>query len=73
MECDEGILEGMTGSGKGVISLSFPSCDEVSTVICLVDMDCRNSCSTGEHLIAIDGFLWPGKCAIGGLFKPARL
>lgn len=27
----------------------------------------------GEHFTAIDAFLWPGRWAIGGLLRPARV
>lgn len=71
VEWDAGVLEGIAGSGKGVISPSL--LDEVSTAMCFVLVAVRSSYSTGEHLTATEGFLWPGKCAIGGLFSPPRL
>ena len=61
----------IAGGGKAVM---FSSPEEVSTVICLVaTADLRMLYLIGEQLTAIEGFLWPGRCAMGGLFRPARV
>lgn len=62
---------GTIGSGNsGISSLA----DEVSIVMWLVGFVVeRNVYSTGEHLTATEGFLWPGRWATGGLLKPARV
>lgn len=68
----EGAGEGFEmGSGREGIASSD---DDVSIVICFVTGGlCRNVYTTGEHLTAIDGFLWPGRCAMGGLLMPPRV
>lgn len=58
------------GSGNGG-SASSP---DVSMVMCFVGGgDWRSVYKTGEHLTTTDGFLCPGRCAIGGLLMPPRV
>jgi hypothetical protein len=58
----------MAGSGRA--GMSSPA--DVSMVICLVGtVDDRNWYRTGEHRTAIEGLLWPGRKATGGLLRPA--
>jgi hypothetical protein len=60
-----------TGSGSEV---NVSSTDDVSRVMWLVGFGpCLRAKKIGEHLTATDGFLCPGRCAIGGLLKPARV
>jgi hypothetical protein len=65
----DGAGEGLDkGSGRGARGSSE---DDVSMVMCLVTGGlCLSVYATGEHLTATDGFLWPGRCAIGGLLIP---
>ena len=65
-----GALDGRIGSGSGAMSSEV---EEVSIVICFVVAGSRKLKKVGQHRTATDGFLCPGRCAIGGLFKPARL
>lgn len=58
------------GGSNGIAS----SEEDVSTVMFLVCTEfLRSVYITGEHLMAMDGFLCPGRCAIGGLLSPARV
>jgi hypothetical protein len=67
-EAGEGFVKGSGREGIG------SSEDDVSMVMCLVTGGlCLSVYTTGEHLTATDGFLWPGRCAMGGLLIPPRV
>jgi hypothetical protein len=59
------------GGGRAGIASSG---EEVSTVMFFVTTgDFLRVYMIGEHFIAMDGFLCPGRCAMGGLLRPARV
>lgn len=62
---------GTIGSGRR--GISSPA-EDVSMVMWLVGFVVdRKLYSIGEHLTTTEGFLWPGRCATGGLLNPARV
>jgi hypothetical protein len=65
----EGAGDGLDrGSGRAGIG---SSAEDVSMVMYfVVGGDCLRVYNIGEHLTATDGFLWPGRCAMGALLMP---
>lgn len=68
----DGAGEGLEmGSGSAGIGSSS---EDVSMVICFVTGGFSlRVYAMGEHLIATDGFLCPGRWAMGGLLIPPRV